>query len=159
MISMILQLVAFSNGFPIESLKTQEELDLADDILVAKICEEDINVAMKVVILAGGFGTRLSEETQNKPKPMVKIGEKPILQHIMSLYSFFGFCEFVIALGYMSESIKEYFLNIYPLSNNLSIDLQSGKTTIHNRKLPNWKIDLVDTGLETQTGGRSHKIC
>jgi len=113
---------------------------------------------MKVVILAGGYGTRLSEETENKPKPMVSIGGKPMLWHIMNIYSNFGVNEFIIALGYKSESIKEYFLNFYAINNDITIDLSSGKTTIYDGKQPNWIVHLVDTGLDTQTGGRLKRV-
>jgi glucose-1-phosphate cytidylyltransferase len=109
---------------------------------------------MKVVILAGGLGSRLSEETILRPKPMVEVGGKPILWHILNIYAAHGFKEFIIALGYKAEVIKEYFLNFYALNNDLSIDLASGKTTIHDGNQPKWKIHLVDTGLYTQTGGR-----
>ena len=113
---------------------------------------------MKVVILAGGFGTRLSEETALKPKPMVEIGGKPILWHIMNIYASFGINEFVIALGYKGEFIKEYFLNFYAINNNITIDLATGETTIHDGNQPNWTIHLVDTGLNTQTGGRLKRL-
>ncbi len=113
---------------------------------------------MKAVILAGGLGTRLSEETVLKPKPMVEIGGKPILWHIMNIYSAHGINEFIIALGYKGEAIKEYFLNFYALNNDLSIDLSSGENTIHDGKQPNWKVHLVDTGLHTQTGGRLKRL-
>jgi glucose-1-phosphate cytidylyltransferase len=109
---------------------------------------------MKAVILAGGLGSRLSEETVAKPKPMVEIGGKPILWHIMHIFSAYGVNEFVLALGYRSEVIKEYFLNFFALNNNISVDLASGKTTIHEGNQPRWKVHLVDTGLMTQTGGR-----
>jgi len=109
---------------------------------------------MKAVILAGGLGSRLSEETVAKPKPMVEIGGKPILWHIMHIFSAYGVNEFVLALGYRSEVIKEYFLNFFALNNNISIDLASGKTTIHEGNQPRWKVHLVDTGLMTMTGGR-----
>jgi glucose-1-phosphate cytidylyltransferase len=113
---------------------------------------------MKVVILAGGLGTRLSEETVLKPKPMVEIGGKPILWHIMNIYAKFGHKEFIIALGYKGEYIKEYFLNFHNLNNNISIDMATGKTTIYNGNCMDWKIHLVDTGLHTQTGGRLKRL-
>lgn len=113
---------------------------------------------MKAVILAGGFGSRLAEETVLRPKPMVEIGGKPILWHIMSLCASQGINEFVIALGYRGEVIKEYFLNFFAINNDLSIDLSTGKTTIHDGKQPDWKIHLVDTGLATQTGGRLKRL-
>jgi glucose-1-phosphate cytidylyltransferase len=113
---------------------------------------------MKAVILAGGFGSRLSEETSLKPKPMVEIGGRPILWHIMKIYATYGIKEFLIALGYKAESIKEYFLNFYALNNDISIDLSSGKTVIHNGNQPDWKIHLVDTGMSTQTGGRLKRL-
>ena len=113
---------------------------------------------MKAVILAGGLGSRLSEETAIKPKPMVEIGGKPILWHIMNIFSAHGVDEFIIALGYRGDVIKQYFLNFYALNNNLTIDLGSGETTIQNRDLPRWKVHLVDTGESTQTGGRVKRI-
>jgi len=113
---------------------------------------------MKAVILAGGFGTRLLEETVVRPKPMVEIGGKPILWHIMSIFSFYGINEFLIALGYRGEIIKEYFLNFYAINNNITIDLGAGKTIVHDGNQPNWKIHLVDTGLTTQTGGRLKQL-
>ena len=113
---------------------------------------------MKVIILAGGFGTRLSEETVLKPKPMVEIGGKPILWHIMNIYAAFGLNEFIVALGYKGEFIKEYFLNFYAINNDMTIDLATGKTAVHEGNQPNWKIHLVDTGLYTQTGGRLKRL-
>lgn len=113
---------------------------------------------MKTIILAGGFGTRLSEETTLKPKPMVEVGGKPMLWHIMNIYSAYGLNEFVIALGYKAEVIKEYFLNFYALNNSITVDLVDGKTTVHDGKQPNWKIHLVDTGLHTMTGGRVKRV-
>jgi len=113
---------------------------------------------MKVVILAGGFGSRLSEETILRPKPMVEIGGKPILWHIMNIYAAQGMTEFIIALGYKAEIIKDYFLNFYALNNDISIDLATGKTVIHDGNQPNWTIHLVDTGLYTQTGGRLKRL-
>jgi len=113
---------------------------------------------MKAVILAGGIGSRLSEETGLRPKPMVEIGGKPILWHIMNIFGAHGVEEFVIALGYKADVIKEYFLNFYALNNDLSIDLASGETIIHRRSVPPWKVHLVDTGLATQTGGRLRQL-
>ncbi len=113
---------------------------------------------MKAVILAGGFGTRLSEETRVKPKPMVEIGGKPILWHIMKIFSACGINEFIIALGYKGEYIKEYFYNYSAINNDISIDLRTGKTTVHNGSNPDWKIHLIDTGLLTQTGGRLRRL-
>ena len=113
---------------------------------------------MKVVILAGGLGTRLSEETGLKPKPMVEVGGKPILWHIMNIYGCQGVKEFIIALGYKGECLKEYFLNFYAINNNLTIDLSTGDKIVHDGKQPNWKIHLVDTGLYTQTGGRLKRL-
>ena len=113
---------------------------------------------MKAVILAGGLGSRLLEETVLHPKPMVEIGGKPILWHIMNIYAAHGVNEFIIALGYKGEMIKEYFLNFYAINNNLSIDLSNGRTVIHNGNQPNWKIHLVDTGLHTQTAGRLKRL-
>ncbi|HEY9874073.1 MAG TPA: sugar phosphate nucleotidyltransferase, partial [Candidatus Obscuribacterales bacterium] len=113
---------------------------------------------MKSVILAGGLGTRISEETIAKPKPMVEIGGKPILWHIMNIYAKYNVADFFVALGYKGELIKDYFLNFYTLNNNISVDLATGTTTIHEGKQPNWKIHLVDTGLNTQTGGRIKRL-
>lgn len=113
---------------------------------------------MKAVILAGGLGTRFSEETGLRPKPMIEVGGKPILWHIMKIYAASNITEFVIALGYKPEIIKEYFLNFYAFNNDLTIDLANGKTIIHDGKQPNWKIHLVDTGLYTQTGGRLKRL-
>jgi glucose-1-phosphate cytidylyltransferase len=114
---------------------------------------------MKVVMLCGGLGTRLREETEFRPKPMVEIGGKPILWHIMNIYSAHGVREFIIALGYKGEAIKQYFLSFYALNNDISVDLASGDTTIHNGgNQPNWVVHLVDTGLHTQTGGRLKRL-
>lgn len=113
---------------------------------------------MKVVILAGGFGSRLGEETMLRPKPMVEIGERPILWHIMNIYASQGCKEFIIALGYKGDVIKQYFLNYDTLNCDLSIDMASGKTTIHSRGRLDWKVHLVDTGLYTETGGRLRRL-
>ena len=113
---------------------------------------------IKAVILAGGFGTRLSEETMFRPKPMVEIGDKPVLWHIMNIYAAHGVTEFVIALGYKGEMIKDYFLNFCTSNSDISIDLASGRTTIHDNNRPPWTVHLVDTGLHTQTGGRLKRL-
>jgi glucose-1-phosphate cytidylyltransferase len=113
---------------------------------------------MKAVILAGGFGSRLSEETTLRPKPMVEIGGRPILWHIMNIYGAQGVTDFVIALGYRGEVVKQYFLNFCANNSDLSIDLASGKTTVHDGQLPEWRVHLVDTGLHTQTGGRLRRL-
>src|SRR5207237_1214687 len=113
---------------------------------------------MKVVILAGGFGTRLAEETDLKPKPMAEIGGRPILWHIMKNYASQGFSEFVIALGYRGEVIKRFFLDYPNLTADLSISLKTGEVTVHNRARDNWTVHLIDTGLETITGGRIKRL-
>jgi glucose-1-phosphate cytidylyltransferase len=113
---------------------------------------------MKVVILAGGLGTRLSELTQLIPKPMVTIGGKPILWHIMNHYAFFGHKDFYIAMGYKAEVIREYFLNYTALSNDFSIDLESGALTLHSNQRLDWKVTLVHTGDSSMTGGRLKRM-
>ena len=109
---------------------------------------------MKVVILAGGKGTRLSEETTRRPKPMVEIGGKPMLWHIMKIYASYGFKDFLIACGYRGDDIKEYFHSFFVRANDYFIDLQSGKCDIVNRNGIDWRVGMIDTGLETMTGGR-----
>jgi glucose-1-phosphate cytidylyltransferase len=109
---------------------------------------------MKVLILAGGKGTRLSEETELRPKPMVEIGGRPILWHIMKCYSRFGFNDFVILLGYKGYFIKEYFANYFLHQSDITIDLTTNSTTVHNNSSEPWRITLLDTGFETMTGGR-----
>jgi len=113
---------------------------------------------MKVVILAGGYGTRISEETDTRPKPMVEIGGKPILWHLMKIYSQYGYNEFVICLGYRGYFIKEYFANYFLHQSDLTIDLKDNSRQVHNNASENWKITLVDTGLNTMTGGRIKRI-
>ena len=113
---------------------------------------------MKVVILAGGFGTRLSEYTESIPKPMVLIGGKPILWHIMKSYAYFGHSDFYIALGYKAEVIKEYFLNYRTLNADFTVDLGTGSLTPHQQDEVDWKVTLVDTGLNTMTGGRVKRM-
>ncbi len=109
---------------------------------------------MKVVLLAGGFGTRLSEETDIRPKPMAEIGGKPILWHIMKGYAQFGFNEFVILLGYKGYYIKEYFANYFLHQSDITIDLKNNQLEVHNNTSEPWKVTLLETGLHTMTGGR-----
>jgi glucose-1-phosphate cytidylyltransferase len=113
---------------------------------------------MKTVILAGGLGTRISEETDLKPKPMIEIGGLPILWHIMKIYSSYGFNEFVICLGYKGYLIKEYFANYFLHMTDVMIDIEKNQVEILNRKGEPWKITLIDTGLNTMTGGRIKQI-
>lgn len=113
---------------------------------------------MKVVILAGGFGTRLSEYTESIPKPMVSVGGKPILWHIMNRYAMFGHKEFIIALGYKAEVVKNYFLSMRSVNSDFTLDMSSGNVHIHEESEIDWKITLVDTGLDTMTGGRVRRL-
>ncbi len=113
---------------------------------------------MKAVILAGGFGTRISEETQLKPKPLIEIGGMPILWHIMKTYSFYGINEFVICCGYKGYMIKEYFANYSLHKSNITFNLEKNSTHLHSRDVEPWKITLIDTGLNTMTGGRLKKV-
>jgi glucose-1-phosphate cytidylyltransferase len=113
---------------------------------------------MKVAILAGGSGTRLAEETELKPKPMVEIGGKPILWHIMMYYSQFGFNDFVIALGYKGEVIKKYMVDYCALNSNLTISFKTGSVKMTQRHTTNWNVELIDTGMDTQTGGRIKRL-
>ena len=113
---------------------------------------------MKVAILAGGLGTRLSEETAVKPKPMVEIGGKPILWHIMNIYAAYGFKEFVIALGYRGELIKDYFINYHYRSRNLTVQLKNGDISVHEADGEDWIVHLLDTGADTNTGGRVKRL-
>lgn len=113
---------------------------------------------MKAVILAGGYGTRISEETHLKPKPMIEIGGKPILWHIMKTYSHYGINDFVICLGYKGYMIKEYFANYYLHMSDVTFDMRDNNMKIHNNTSEPWQVTLVDTGLETMTGGRLKRI-
>ena len=113
---------------------------------------------MKVVVLAGGFGTRLSEYTESIPKPMVTIGGKPILWHIMNRYAYYGHKEFILALGYKAESVKNYFLSMRAVNSDFTVDMKSGELAIHDNSSIDWKITLIDTGLETMTGGRVKRL-
>jgi len=109
---------------------------------------------MKVLLLAGGYGTRLSEETDIRPKPMIEIGGKPILWHIMKMYSEYGFNDFVILLGYKGYYIKEYFANYYLHQSDVTFDMKDGQMEVHNNSSEPWKVTLIDTGLNSMTGGR-----
>lgn len=113
---------------------------------------------MKVLILAGGYGTRISEESQFKPKPMIEIGGLPILWHIMKLYSYYGFNDFVILAGYKQYVIKEYFNNYYLHHSDVTFDLSNHKMIVHKNDSEPWKVTVVDTGLDTGTGGRIKKV-
>lgn len=113
---------------------------------------------MKVVILAGGLGTRISEESHLKPKPMIEIGELPILVHIMKIYAAQGFNEFIICAGYKQRIIKEYFAHYFLYNNDVTFDMLSNERIIHNKSKDAWKVTVVDTGLNTQTGGRIKRI-
>lgn len=113
---------------------------------------------MKVAILAGGYGSRLAEETEVKPKPMVEIGGRPILWHIMMLYAHHGFEQFVIALGYKGEVIKKYMVDYCSLHSNLTVNLKNGEVTVHDGPKQDWTVELVDTGVQTQTGGRIRRL-
>lgn len=113
---------------------------------------------MKVVILAGGFGTRITEESHLKPKPMIGIGDKPILWHIMKEYSARGFNDFIICLGYKSYIIKEFFADYYLHTSDVTFDLAKNQMTVHNNNAEPWKVTLIDTGLNTMTGGRIKRI-
>src|SRR5512133_2884370 len=114
--------------------------------------------SMKVVILAGGLGTRLSEETNVRPKHMAEIGEKPILWHIMKIYSHYGFNEFVICLGYKGYMIKEYFSNYFLHNCDVTFDMRTNEICVHENVNEPWKVTLVDTGAETMTGGRVRRV-
>ncbi len=113
---------------------------------------------MKVVILAGGLGTRLMEETEARPKPMVEIGGKPILWHIMKIYEAYGYNDFILCLGYKAQSIKEYFLNYYLYNSDVSIDVGKNAVDVHFSNSESFKVTLIDTGLTTNTAGRIKKI-
>ncbi|MBQ6550234.1 MAG: glucose-1-phosphate cytidylyltransferase [Lachnospiraceae bacterium] len=113
---------------------------------------------MKVVILAGGLGTRISEESHLKPKPMIEIGGKPILWHIMKIYASYGYNEFVICAGYRQDVIKGYFANYYTYNSDVTFDLSNNSLTVHSSHTDNWKVSVVDTGYLTMTGGRVKRI-
>src|SRR3569832_320177 len=113
---------------------------------------------MKAVILAGGFGTRITEESHVKPKPMIEIGGKPILWHVMKIFSSYGIDEFVVCCGYKSYVIKEYFANYFLHMADVTFDLKTNSMEVHNKFAEHWKVTLVDTGLNTMTGGRLRRI-
>ncbi len=113
---------------------------------------------MKVVILAGGFGTRISEESHLKPKPMIEIGEQPILWHIMKYYAEFGCCDFIICLGYKQYVVKEYFADYFLHTSDVTFDLAKNRMEVHANKTEPWRVTLVDTGLNTMTGGRIKRV-
>src|SRR5688572_31670457 len=113
---------------------------------------------MKAVILAGGLGSRLSEETVSRPKPMVEVGGKPILWHIMKIYAAHGIDEFIICLGYRGYMIKEYFANYFLHMSDVTIDLGTNSVSVHHKHAEPWRITLVDTGDQTQTGGRLKRV-
>lgn len=114
---------------------------------------------MKTVILAGGFGTRISEESHLKPKPMIEIGEKPILWHIMKIYSAYGFNEFIICAGYKQQVIKEWFANYFIQNCDVTFDFTKGdEVVVHNKNYDPWKVTVIDTGLNTMTGGRIKRV-
>lgn len=114
---------------------------------------------MKVVLLAGGYGTRISEESYSKPKPMIEIGEMPILWHIMKEYSYYGFHEFIVCAGYKQHVIKEWFADYFLHTSDITFDFTEGnKMIVHNQRAEPWKVTVVDTGLNTMTGGRIKRI-
>ena len=115
---------------------------------------------MKVVIFCGGKGTRMREETEYRPKPLVNVGGKPIIWHIMKTYAYYGFNEFILCVGYKGDMIKDYFMNIDWRNNDFTIDIKNGEKHVkyHTKEEENWKVTIVDTGLETQTAGRLKKV-
>lgn len=113
---------------------------------------------MKTVFLAGGLGTRISEKTGDRPKPMVEVGMRPLLWHLMQYYARFDHRDFYIALGYKGEVIKHYFLNYYALSCNIRVDLKTGQNEFQGKMIEDWVVNLIDTGLDTQTGGRVKRL-
>ncbi len=133
-----------------------EHLDASGDPQLAT--KGDDLALMKVVILAGGRGSRISEQSVDRPKPMVEIGGRPILWHIMKFYSHFGLTDFVICLGYKGYMIKEYFANYALHLTDVTIRLDSGEVEVHRRRAEPWSVTLIDTGEQTQTGGRLKRV-
>ena len=119
-----------------------------------------MNNSMKVVLLAGGYGTRISEESQFKPKPMIEIGEKPILWHIMKIYAYYGFTDFIICAGYKQHMVKEWFADYFLHNSDITFDFSKGENNmiVHNQHCDPWKVTIVDTGLHTMTGGRIKRV-
>src|SRR5829696_8641898 len=115
-------------------------------------------VAVKAVILAGGLGTRISEESQIRPKPMIEVGGKPILWHILKIYSHYGINDFIICLGYRGYVIKEYFANYFLHTSDVTFDLRENQMQVHTRRSEPWRVTIVDTGDATQTGGRLKRV-
>src|SRR5512139_2633681 len=113
---------------------------------------------MKVVILAGGMGTRISEETVIRPKPMVEIGGKPVLWHIMKIYSHYGYNEFIVCLGYKGYMIKEYFSNYFLHMSDVTFDMEHNRMEVHQKYVEPWRVTLVETGVDTMTGGRVKRV-
>lgn len=113
---------------------------------------------MQAIILAGGYGTRLSEETSVIPKPMIEIGSRPLLWHLMKSFSHYGIADFIVALGYKSEVIKQYFMHYHQLQSDLRIDLASGQVQARQSFREDWRLDLIDTGIDTMTGGRLRRL-
>ena len=113
---------------------------------------------MKVVILAGGKGTRIAEETETRPKPLIEIGGWPLIWHIMKIYSHYGLNDFIVCLGYRGYMLKEYFSNYFLHMSDVSFDMSSNAMEIHQRHAEDWRVTLVDTGVETATGGRIRRI-
>jgi glucose-1-phosphate cytidylyltransferase len=131
-----------------------QKKDFKTNITAHKRTEANKNYTMKAVILAGGYGTRISEESGIRPKPMVEIGGKPILWHIMSIYSHYGINEFIICLGYKGNIIKEYFANYFLCNSDVTFDMKQNNMVVHNSITEPWKVTLVHTGFNTMTGGR-----
>jgi glucose-1-phosphate cytidylyltransferase len=113
---------------------------------------------MKVVLLAGGYGSRLADDLELKPKPMIEIGGRPVLWHLMMYYSWYGYKDFVITLGYKGEMIKRYMVDYCSLHSNITINLGNGDVKVHDGPKPDWKVDLIDTGIQTKTGGRLKRV-